>query len=61
MSLWSRLFGSKPKTTEDEIRELLKAEGYTKELMNQYLKEAEGIGFSKEDLLLTLREKYAKK
>lgn len=51
MSLWGKLFGSKPKTIDDELMAAGRALGWDKSLTRLGIEEAVAIGFSKEDTL----------
>ena len=61
MSLWSKLFGSKTRTIDDEIREAAIAMGMRKSDIPKYVQKSLDIGLTKEDILTAYREEAAKK
>lgn len=60
MSLWSKLFGSKPKTIDDEILEAGLALGRKKADIKESTERAIRIGMTKDDVLTAYRDEIVK-
>ena len=56
MGLWDKLFGSTPKTIDDELKAIGKALGWNKERLEKAINTYLSSGFTKEEALEGLKE-----